>query len=368
MRTMLLLIALFLAPHTAQAQTDEGLVPGDPTSHQQVDSESGYQQLHDIPQQQPAAQAGAGKSTAPERWRYDSAARPGVAEKRPFQESPIERAVKGVNPCNVPYGGLLAEWRLAALRDTIENFNYWALLTLIVIVILESSGLIWLLRLLEERMQCTGGIVTQLWNAHIFARQKALGSIEAHNKAVAKMNAMCRAAKEQSASATTISPNGSEGSDASEPASAAVQKSASTSEKSEVLSGTFAPPTKDSPGECPQLVEDENGNDPAPLQVRAARFAQSYPQQPRAKVTRPEAVGVAAPTPEPPSESGNDAESSAADDVEALKLALQKAQAQLATKDAQLRAKDDKITSQRQLISDLDNRAGANGAARSGTN
>ena len=32
MRTMLLLIALFLAPHTAQAQTDEGLVPGDPTS------------------------------------------------------------------------------------------------------------------------------------------------------------------------------------------------------------------------------------------------------------------------------------------------------------------------------------------------
>ena len=50
MRTMLLLMALFLAPHTAQAQTHEGLVPGDPTSHRQVDSESGYRQ-HDIPQQ-----------------------------------------------------------------------------------------------------------------------------------------------------------------------------------------------------------------------------------------------------------------------------------------------------------------------------
>jgi hypothetical protein len=85
-------------------------------------------------------------------------------------------------------------------------------------------------------------------------------------------------------------------------------------------------------------------------------------------VTKPEAVGVVVTAPEPPFESGNDAESSAAHDVEALKLALQKAQAQLATKDAQLRAKDDKITSQRQLISDLNNRAGANGAAGSVTN
>jgi len=71
----------------------------------------------------------------------------------------------------------------------------------------------------------------------------------------------------------------------------------------------------------------------------------------------------------------NNAEPSAAEAVEAIKRALQKATealsvqaAQLTTKDAQLRAKDDKITSQRQLISDLNNRAGANGAARSGTN
>jgi hypothetical protein len=60
--------------------------------------------------------------------------------------------------------------------------------------------------------------------------------------------------------------------------------------------------------------------------------------------------------------------------VDAIKLALQKATqtlsvqaAQLATKDAQLRAKDDKITSQRQLVNDLNNKLKAN-ATGSGAN
>jgi hypothetical protein len=134
-------------------------------------------------------------------------------------------------------------------------------------------------------------------------------------------------------------------------------------EMSQVLSGVFAPPPKDSPDQCSRHDDGKNENDPVPLQVRAAQFAQSQPQQPPAKVTRPDAAEE---TPKPSSESGNDAEASAAENVEALKQALQKAQAQLATQDAQLRAKDDKITSQRQLISDLNNRSGANGGAGSG--
>jgi hypothetical protein len=68
-----------------------------------------------------------------------------------------------------------------------------------------------------------------------------------------------------------------------------------------------------------------------------------------------------------------DTQPSDAEDVDAIKLALQKATetvsvqaAQLATKDAQLRAKDDKITSQRQLVSDLNNKLKVNGATGSG--
>jgi len=72
--------------------------------------------------------------------------------------------------------------------------------------------------------------------------------------------------------------------------------------------------------------------------------------------------------------SDKDTAPSDAEDVDAIKLALQKATetltvqaAQLATKDAQLRAKDDKITSQRQLVSDLNNKLKTSEATGSST-
>jgi hypothetical protein len=353
MRTILLFIALFLAPHTALGQTDEGLVPGDPTSHQQVDSESDYQQM------QPPAQAGAGKFPA---------ARADDAKKRPFQESPIERALKGVNPRNVPYGGLLAEWRLAAVQETIENFYYWALLTLIVIVILESSGLIWLLRLLEERMQCTGGIVTQLWNAHIFARQKALEAIEAHNRLIAALDAEDKAGAKRSVGAgetsSTISESsrtaGAEG-DRPPEAQPSREKQGFDEQEFERRRG----PLSASPSESDQ---DGKQSDAAPLSVKAIRYAIPKSEKPSEILSAPEEAEDAESSSDALGDSQKTSDETGGEDMEALKLALQKAQAQLATQDVQLRAKDDKISSQRQLISDLNSRPRGSGDGGSGTN
>jgi hypothetical protein len=368
MRVILLLVALWLAPHSAQSQTNPEPAAADASAQQQVESEPVYQQLHDIPPQlrmpqQPPPQPGTEQSTTSERWRYDPAARPGVAERRPHQESVIERGLKGINPSNVPYGRLLDEWRAMLVQETIENIYFWMVLILCFSLMISCSYHVWFLQQREERLQIAGAIVAQLWNAHVFARRKALEAIEAHNKLVAKVNAEYRAAREQSTSATTISSDGLEGYDSAEPNLPELPHGIPSGEMSQVLSGVFAPPPKDSPDQCSRHDDGKNENDPVPLQVRAAQFAQSQPQQPPAKVTRPDAAEE---TPKPSSESGNDAEASAAENVEALKQALQKAQAQLATQDAQLRAKDDKITSQRQLISDLNNRSGANGGAGSG--
>ncbi len=198
MKQTLLLVVLLFTAASAPCQTNTGLVPGAPTYQQQFDSESGNQQLHDIPPQQPPAQPGTGSSSASERWRYDPAVKPGSIAKRPFLESPIERALKGINPCNVPYGRLLDEWRAMVVQETIENVKFWLLLVLIASMMLSGSYTVWLLREREDRLQIAGGIVAQLWNAHVFARGKALEATEAHKRLV-EVNAEDRAARERSA-------------------------------------------------------------------------------------------------------------------------------------------------------------------------
>ena len=133
----------------------------------------------------------------------------------------IERALKGINPCNVNYGGLLAEWRIAVVQETIENVYFWALIVFCGSLILSTSYIAWLLQERENREQITGAIIAQLSNAHVFARGKALEAIEAHNKLVAEIDAEDAAGEEQStqpsatsalAIAASITPNAPEAS------------------------------------------------------------------------------------------------------------------------------------------------------------
>jgi hypothetical protein len=146
----------------------------------------------------------------------------------------------------------------------------------------------------------------------------------------------------------------------------------SSGERPNIIYGPFTPKPKDRPN-VPDQNDNENDADPLPL--KAARFALTQHEQPAAKVSIPEEETEAGVTLDALPMTDRDTEPIDSEDVDAIKLALQRATqtlsvqaAQLATKDAQLRAKDDKITSQRQLVNDLNNKLKANGATGSGAN
>ena len=377
MKQTLLLVVLLFTAASAPCQTNTGLVPSDPTYQQQFDTESGNQQLHDISPQQPPAQAGTGSPSASERWRYDPAVKPGSTAKRPFLESPIERALKGINPCNVPYGRLLDEWDAMLVRETIENVHFWALLTLIAGTMLSCSYSVWLLREREERTQIAGGIVAQLWNAHVFARGKALEATEAHKRLV-EVNAEGRAARYRAAQQRA------KASDASEPPSTESATEDRLEEASRPVRGEddqqfhglaferTSTPNSDSSVDSGQ---DGEQSDAVPTPVKIARFAKAEGEDPSGEL----------PLPDPPADSGVAVEAisdpqkvpaeSDAENTELRKLELQKAKetlailtAQVATKDAQLQAKDDKIANQREVLNKLQSRIQDNRDSEGGAN
>jgi hypothetical protein len=390
LKHVLLFVALFFAAHSALGQSDTDPAAADTNSQQQVDYQPVYQQPHDappIPPQPPtppptATQGRTEKASGSERWRYDPAARAGDAGHKPSDESVIERALKGVNPCNVNYGGLLAEWRIAEVQETIENVYFWALIVLCAGLILSTSYNAWLLHERENREQITGAIIAQLSNAHIYARSKALEAIEAHNKLVEWIDAEDAAGEEQSATpvaasafgmAAAITPN----------APGSLASAATNTRDDSALAwaeSVFEAPQKSSNPVSNEITtsighaDRDDANAAVPLSLRAARWQETQQEQPPAKAPIPEAAANAGETSEALPKSDKDTAPSDAEDVNAIKLALQKATetltvqaAQLATKDAQLRAKDDKITSQRQLVSDLNNKLKASGATGSGT-
>jgi hypothetical protein len=277
----------------------------------------------------------------------------------------------------VNYGGLLAEWRIAEVQETIENVYFWALIVLCCGFVLSTFYNAWLLQERENREQITGAIIAQLSNAHIFVRGKALEAIEAHKKLVAQIDAEDAAGEEQSTQTAVNSAVGSVVSRSADTAGAVPSESpqAARCATNEAIAGLFERTPRPFPVASAQSDQDDNENDAVPLPVKAARFALSQQAQPAAKLSMPEEQTEAGVTLVALPVTDNDTEPIDAEDVDAIKLALQKATetlsvqaAQLATKDAQLRAKDDKITSQRQLVSDLNNKLKANAASGSGAN
>ena len=180
MKHVLLLVALFFAAHSALGQTNTDPAAADTNTQQQVEYQPVYQQPHDAPPIPPppptppqaANQERTVKPSSSERWRYDPAARRGDGDQKPSNQSVIERALKGINPCNVNYGGLLAEWRIAEVQETIENVYFWALIVFCSGFVLSMSYNVWLLQERENREQTTGAIIAQLSNAHVFARRQ----------------------------------------------------------------------------------------------------------------------------------------------------------------------------------------------------
>ena len=176
MKHVLLLVALFFAAHSALGQTNTDPAAADPNTQQQVEYQPVYQQPHDAPPIPPppptpppaATQGRTDRASGSERWRYDPAARRGDGEQRPSNESGIERALKGINPCNVPYGGLLSEGHIAAVQETIENVYFWTIIVLGCGFVFATVFNAYLLQKLENWEQISGAIIAQLSNTHIF--------------------------------------------------------------------------------------------------------------------------------------------------------------------------------------------------------
>jgi len=391
MKHVLLLVALFFAAHSALCQTNTDPAAADTNTQQQVEYQPVYQQPHDAPPIPPppptppqaANQERTVKPSSSERWRYDPAARRGGGDQKPSNQSVIERALKGINPCNVNYGGLLAEWRIAEVQETIENVYFWALIVFCSGFVLSMSYNVWLLQKVENQEQATGAIIAQLSNAHVFARRKVLETTEAYKKLVAQIDAEDAAGEEQStqpaltstlAIAAAITPNAPESS----------ARSATNTRDDSALAwaaSVFVEPQKSSNSVSKEVnnstvrADQDNAHDAVPLSLRAARWQETRQEQPPVNAPIPKVATEIEETDEDLPENEKNIEPSDAEDVDAIKLALQKAMealaakdAQIATKDTQLRAKDDKITSQRQLVSDLNNKLKANGAAGHGAN
>jgi len=392
MKHLLLLVALFFAAHSALGQTSTDPAAADTNTQQQVEYQPVYQQPHDAPPTPPppptppqaANQERTVKPSSSERWRYDPAARRGDGIQKPSNQSVIERALKGINPCNVNYGGLLAEWRLAEVQETVENVYFWALIVFCSGFVLSMSYNVWLLQERDNREETTGAIIAQLSNAHVFVRRQVLETTEAYKKLVAQIDAEDAAGEEQStqpaststlAIAAAITPNAPESS----------ARSATNTRDDSALAWAesvfFEEPQKSSNSVSKEVnnsivrADQDRAHDAVPLSLRAARWQETRQEQPPANAPIPEVATEIEETVEDLPENEKNIEPSVAEDVDAIKLALQKAMealaakdAQIATKDTQLRAKDDKITSQRQLVSDLNNKLKANGATGRGAN
>jgi hypothetical protein len=391
MKHVLLLVALFFAAHSALGQTNTDAAAADTNTQQQVEYQPVYHQPHDAPPLPPppptpppaSSQGQTGRASGSERWQYDPAARRGDGKQRPSNQSVIERALKGINPCNVNYGGLLAEWRIAEVQETIENVYFWALIVFCSGFVFSMSYNVWLLQERDNREQTTGAIIAQLSNAHVFVRRQVLETTEAYKKLVAQVDAEDAAGEEQSTQPSAASTFPIAAAIAPNPPEAYARSATNTRDDSALAwaESTFEEPQKSSNSVSKEVndsnvrAEQDRAHDAVPLSLRAARWQETRQEQPPANAPIPKAATEIEETVEDLPENEKNIEPSDAEDLDAIKLALQKAMealaakdAQIATKDTQLRAKDDKITSQRQLVSDLNNKLKANGATGRGAN
>ena len=104
----------------------------------------------------------------------------------------VETTLAGINPQNRDYGGQVTEWRKEILEDTLHQIYFWSLILLTIGLGISIAGNGWLLRERERRLSISADVVTQLFNAYIGSRAKALEVIAKHNTLVDRCNTLDR--------------------------------------------------------------------------------------------------------------------------------------------------------------------------------
>ena len=119
---------------------------------------------------------------------YDPGAQAGLQAN---QKSMVETTLQKINPQNKDYGQVIELGRIPVMEETIEDFYWWAILVLCVLLIVGGAYICWLVREREVRLNISAEIVAQLYNSHIVSRAKALEAIEKHNRLADRYNAKC---------------------------------------------------------------------------------------------------------------------------------------------------------------------------------
>ena len=398
MRQFFLIVVLSLSSIWAHAQ-DSGQQTAAYLSAQQP-AEEQMQQPADVlpmPPQPPSANAQGQRRRAPvsERYKYDPGATGNEGDVQTTKESSLEKGLKSINKDNVDYGGLLAVWRIAAVKETIENIYFWSLLLFGGGIFIESAYIAWLLHERDRLYHTAGGIIAQLWNSNVHARNKALDAIAAHNDMVARYDALTvapvggqtrelvqpRIAAEapEAADATAVAANVQTPQGSFRPAVPALETPFSGDIPAELFKPKPTSFANEDQANTPEMADNES----LPLSVKVARGTwerRDTPSGPEAISEDSEEADAAAQPANSPSKSTDTSSSGASDDLAALQVALQKAideaatkdaiiarqNAQISTKDQQILAKDNKIATQRDALIEYQNRDKTGGSAADG--
>ena len=102
----------------------------------------------------------------------------------------IETTLAGINPQNKDYGAVVGDWRKGVFENTLHQIYFWGLILLGMGFGVSLTGNGWLLRDRERRLTISADVVTQLFNAYIGSRAKALEVIARHNALVDRYNTL----------------------------------------------------------------------------------------------------------------------------------------------------------------------------------
>jgi hypothetical protein len=102
----------------------------------------------------------------------------------------VETTLAGINPRNRNYGSVVGDWRKEVFENTLHQVYFWSLILLGMGFGVSLTGNGWLLRDRERRLTISADIVTQLFNAYIGSRAKALEVIARHNALVDRYNTL----------------------------------------------------------------------------------------------------------------------------------------------------------------------------------
>jgi chromosome segregation ATPase len=94
----------------------------------------------------------------------------------------------GVNPQDKDYGEVVAGWRKEVFENTINRAYWWGLIVLGLVLGFSLATNGWLMRERERRLAISADVVTQLFNAYVGSRAKALEVIAKYNSLVDRYN------------------------------------------------------------------------------------------------------------------------------------------------------------------------------------